>query len=394
MKKNTKTKILIIALKYFPASGGTATYSYNMALGLHRQGYEVLLLAPYYRNRKIDDANSPFKIKRLRFIVSIDIFRVFFAAIQILIEYNRFKPDVVWSTTFAGCRALGLLTFIKAGLIGTVHGGGIHRRYPARLITNKFTDWLGMRFMRRAEALVTVSEYSKQIFINKLPFDYIIKKIKVIYNSLDYDETAFYTYKQSREEFVQFKNKKIILTVGRLVSAKGHDVVIKSVKLLKKKFPDLLYLIVGEGIEKESLVNLVKSEGLEDIIKFTGYVTDKELEMYYAVCDLFIMAGRWTPEFVEGFGLVYIEAGLRGKAVIGTNVGGIPEAISEGKTGYIIEPDNPEVLAERIEYLLKNDRLRKQMGIFASKMIKNKFSNEVMSEHNSNLIKDIINNKR
>ena len=141
--KNGKTKILIIAMKYFPASGGSASYSYNMAVGLQRQGYEVLLLAPYYKHRKMDDSDSPFKIKRLRYarkikgyarkIKALDIInRIIFAAIQILIEYIRFKPDVLWATSFAGCRTLGVLTFLNAKFLGTIHGGGIHRRYPSK----------------------------------------------------------------------------------------------------------------------------------------------------------------------------------------------------------------------------------------------------------------------
>lgn len=391
--KNKKTKILIIALKYFPASGGSASYTYNMAIGLQRQGYEILLLAPDYKHRKMDDSLSPFKVKRLKFarkIKGIEITnRIFLTGIEILIEYIRFRPDVVWATSFAGGRTLGALTFLKAKLIATIHGGGIHRRYPSKKIRNKITDWFGLRFMNRADALVTISEDSKNIFVKKLPYDNIINKIKVIYNSLEFDETKFFTQKQALAKLPELKNKKIILTVGRLVEAKGHDIVIKSVKLLKKKFPNIVYIIVGEGVEKESLIRLVHDEGLDDTVMFTGYVSDEEREMYFGVCDLFVMAGRWTKKFVEGFGLVYIEAGLRGKAVIGTRVGGIPEAIVEDKTGYIIVPENPEVLAKKIEFLLKNDAIRLKMGKFAAKYLKEHYSNDVMADLNSKLLDDV-----
>ncbi|MBI5765826.1 glycosyltransferase family 4 protein, partial [Candidatus Falkowbacteria bacterium] len=314
----------------------------------------------------------------------------FLTAIEILIEYIRFRPDVVWATSFAGCRTLGSLTFLKAKFIATIHGGGIHRRYPSKKITNKITDWFGLRFMNRADSLVTISEDSKSIFLKKIPYDAIIKKIRVIYNSLDFDESRFITHEQAKKELPAHKNKKIILTVGRLVAAKGHDIVIKALKLLKEKFPDVLYIIVGEGVEKQSLIKLVHDEGLEDNVFFAGYVTEKELELNYAICDLFVMAGRWTQKFVEGFGLVYIEAGLRGKAVIGTRVGGIPEAIVDNKTGFIIEPENPHALADKIQYLFENAKIRKQMGEFASKYNKEHYSNEVMAGHNSKLIKEIL----
>ncbi len=391
--KNKKIKILIAALKYFPASGGSASYAYNMAMGLHGLDYDILLLAPKYRHRKMDDDKFPFKVKRLRFIFSVDILRIPLAAVQILIHFVRFKPDVIWPTSFAGCRALGALTFLKTIFIGTIHGGGVHRRYPSRTITKKFADRLGLRFMNRADAIVTVSDNSKRIIANKIPYDNIIKKISIIYNSIDFDESRFHTKKQALNEFPEFKDKKIVLTVGRLVAAKGHDIVIKSIKLLKKKFPHILYIIVGEGVEKESLIKMIQDENLENNVFFAGYVSDQELEMYYAVCDIFVMAGRWTPEFVEGFGLVYIEAGLRGKAVIGTRVGGIPEAILEDKTGIIIEPENPAVLAEKIAYLFENKTNLEKMGKFASKYLKEHFSNDVMAKHNSDLIKGLLNKK-
>jgi len=388
--KNNKTKVMIIALKYFPASGGSASYAYNMAIGLHRLGYEIRMLAPEYKHRIMDDSSTPFKIKRLPFMHKRKrlevLYRIVFLSILILIEYIRFRPDVVWSTSFAGCRTLGMLTFLKTKFVATIHGGGIHRRYPSKKRSQKIADWFGLRFLNRANSLITISEESKKIFVNKLPYDNIIKKIQIIYNSLDYNEDNFFTYRNAIKDFPSLKNKKIILTVARLVSAKGHDIVIKSLNYLKDKFPDIRYIIVGEGVESESLKELVKREKLEDFVIFAGYVSDEELEKYYAICDIFVMAGRWTPKFVEGFGLVYIEAGLRGKPVIGTNVGGIPEAIIDNKTGFIVEPENPKAIAEKIQYLLKNESKREKIGVFASKYIKSNFSNEVMAKHNSDVI--------
>lgn len=387
-------KVLILAMKFLPASGGSASYAYNMAIGLHRLGYDVTLMAPDYSHRKMDDRIFPFKVKRL--IMSgpqFGMFRLFFAALHLWYEYLKLNPEVVWTTSFAGCRVLGLLTFMTPKFVGTIHGGGIHRRYPSKRFSNKVGDHLGLRFMKRADAIVTISEESRKIFQSKLPYDFILNKIRLIYNSIDYDESKFVAKEKALEGLPHLKNKRVILTVARLVAAKGQDIVIRAMSLIKGRHPDAIYIIAGEGAERPALEQLVEALDLQDRVIFAGYVTDEQREMYYGACDLFVMAGRWTANFVEGFGLVYIEAGIRGKAVIGTRVGGIPEAIVEGKTGFVIEPEKPEVLAEKISELLTNDHLRDDMSRFAVQHIREHYSNDVMAGHNAKLLNELISQK-
>lgn len=377
-------------MKFFPASGGSASYAYNMAIGLHRMGHDITVMAPTYSHRTMDDRTFPFKVKRLVWSgPQFGTFRLLFAALHVFTEYRKTRPEVIWTTSFAGCRVLGLLTFLNVKFIGTIHGGGIHRRYPSKKLTNRVGDFLGLRFMKGADAIVTISEESKKIFASKLPYESILNKLRLIYNSIDFDENKFVSKDSALEKLPHLRGKQVILTVARLVAAKGQDIVIRSLNILKEKHPDAVYIIVGEGIERSALEKLVKDLQLQDRVIFAGYVNDEELEAYYGVCDLFVMAGRWTPNFVEGFGLVYIEAGIRGKAVIGTHVGGIPEAIMDNKTGFVIEPENPKALADKILLLLNNDILRNQMGNFARNHVKENFSNEVMANHNSRLLRDL-----
>lgn len=383
-------KVMILAMKFLPASGGSASYAYNMAIGLNRLGHDITVMAPTYSHRTMDDRTFPFKVKRL--ILSgpqFGMLRLLFAALHVFIEYRKTRPEVIWTTSFAGCRVLGLLTFLNVKFIGTIHGGGIHRRYPSKKLTNRVGDFLGLRFMRRAETVVTISEESRKIFAAKLPYESILNKLRLIYNSIDFDENKFVSKDSALEKLPHLRGKQVILTVARLVAAKGQDVVIRSLHILKEKHPDAVYIIVGEGIERPALEKLTADLCLADRVIFAGYVNDEQLELYYGVCDLFVMAGRWTANFVEGFGLVYIEAGIRGKAVIGTDVGGIPEAIADNETGFVIEPENPAALAEKISLLLNDDTLRNNIGNFARRYVKEKFSNDVMARHNSKLLEDV-----
>lgn len=377
-------------MKFLPASGGSASYAYNMAIGLNRLGHDITVMAPTYSHRTMNDRTFPFKVKRLVWSgPQFGMLRLLFAALHVFIEYRKTRPEVIWTTSFAGCRVLGLLTFLNVKFIGTIHGGGIHRRYPSKKLTNRVGDFLGLRFMRRAETIVTISEESKKIFAAKLPYESILNKLRLIYNSIDFDENKFVSKDSALEKLPHLRGKQVILTVARLVAAKGQDVVIRSLHILKEKHPDAVYIIVGEGIERPALEKLTAELRLTDRVIFAGYVNDEQLEQYYGVCDLFVMAGRWTANFVEGFGLVYIEAGIRGKAVIGTDVGGIPEAIADNKTGFVIEPENPAALAEKISLLLNDDTLRNNIGNFARRYVKERFSNDVMARHNSKLLEDV-----
>jgi len=384
------TKVLVLAMKYFPASGGSATYAYNLAFGLCQdEGFHVKVMAPRYP-RKMDDVTSGFEIKRMRLTgMRMGSLRIFFAAVQVWIAYLRFRPDAIWSTSFAGCRVLGWIPFLKCKYIGTIHGGGIHRRYPSRNWSNRFGDRLGMRFMRRADVLVTISQYSKKLMAAKLP-DWVMKKIRIIYNGIRFDESTFVRQEQAIEKLPQFQNRRIVLTVGRLIRAKGQDVVIHSIQKVIRKVPNMLYIIVGEGPERASLEKLTRDLALEPYVYFAGYTDQATLEIYYGLCDIFVLAGRRTESFEEMFGLVLIEAGVRGKPSIATTVGGIPEAIAANETGVIIEPDAPELLAEKIVSLLSNDNLRRQMGQKAVKRVKENFSYEVMAKNNATLLKELM----
>ncbi len=373
--------VLILALKFPPASGGSGTYAYNLALGLHKKGYRVKVLAPKYFGRPGNDGNTEFHVRRMFFASpSFKSLRILFAAFYVFVERIRFRPDVIWTTSFSGCRALGWIVFLKAALIGTIHGGAIHRRYPSSSPGRKIGDRLGMRFMKKARAIVTVSHEAKKIFAGKIRHKEIINKIEVIYNAIDFDERTFISKKDA------LKDKTVLVTVARLVTAKGQDNVIRLLPRLAQRFPDLCYLIVGEGPERKNLEDLIDSLRVRPYVHMTGYVDDRTLEICYGISDVFVLAGRWTPSFVEGFGIVFLEAGVRGLPVIGTKIGGIPEAIADGKTGLLAEHEDPESLFQAITVLLTDERRRREMGGFAKEHIKATYNIMVMGHHNAALI--------
>jgi phosphatidylinositol alpha-1,6-mannosyltransferase len=154
--------------------------------------------------------------------------------------------------------------------------------------------------------------------------------------------------------------KKIILTVGRLVPRKGQDMVIAAMPLVLRELPNAVYVIVGDGADRSRLESL--AQGLGDAVVFTGAVEDAERDAWLAGCDVFIMAARPSADDVEGFGMVYLEAGALGKPVIGGKGGGVVEAIMDGETGLVIDSTSKEEIAKALVKVLKDESFAQKLG--------------------------------
>ncbi|MFA5134670.1 MAG: glycosyltransferase family 4 protein [Patescibacteria group bacterium] len=165
-----------------------------------------------------------------------------------------------------------------------------------------------------------------------------------------------------------FYGKKIILTVGNLVQRKGHDIVLKILPSIIKKIPNLLYVIVGDGPYRTILEELIKKNHLNEYVKIFDRVSDEELPYFYRCSSVFVMPSRALKNSsgevidVEGFGMVYLEANLFGKPVIGGKTGGVSDAIKDGQTGLLINPEDPHELSEAILKILSDKEYAHKLG--------------------------------
>ncbi len=163
---------------------------------------------------------------------------------------------------------------------------------------------------------------------------------------------------------------KIILTVGRLIERKGVDLTLKALALLKQPYR---YIVVGDGPYRQNLLQLTQQLGLTDKVIFAGQVSDDELDNYYRQASIFVMPARQITDDVEGFGLVFLEAGRYGLPVIGGQSGGQADAVVDGQTGYLVDPHDPVELAEKIKLLLNDETLARQMGAAGQARVKKNF---------------------
>jgi len=169
-----------------------------------------------------------------------------------------------------------------------------------------------------------------------------------------------------------FPRGRVILTVGRLEAGeayKGVDHLIASLPTLLKSFPDVQLVIVGEGSDLPRLQSLALASGVPGHVHFLPFIAHDQLPNAYDHCEIFAMPSRG-----EGFGLVFIEAMARGKPVIGGAHGGTPEIIDDGVDGYVVPYGDVAQLTERLQRLLANESLRREMGAQAFAKAQRDFS--------------------
>ncbi|MCP5007278.1 MAG: glycosyltransferase family 4 protein, partial [Planctomycetes bacterium] len=171
--------------------------------------------------------------------------------------------------------------------------------------------------------------------------------------------------------------KMTVLTVSRLVERKGHDTILKALPQVLEAIPNLHYIIVGDGPDRENLKTLSKRLNLYTHVTFAGQVPDEALVKYYNLCDVFVMPNREvfnSTDSIEGFGITFIEANACGKPVIGGLSGGAVEAINDGVSGFLVDPLDKDKVAEKMIYLLQNVDAAGKIGKAGRKRAEEEFS--------------------
>jgi len=155
----------------------------------------------------------------------------------------------------------------------------------------------------------------------------------------------------------------VVITVARLVPHKGQDMGIRALAMLARDFPNLRYIMVGEGHDEARLRELARELGVLDKVGLVGAMRDDELPEAYATSTIYLGASRVDNEInVEGFGISFLEAGASGVPSVAGDSGGVRSAVRDGETGIVVPPTDPDAIADAIRSLLLNPDRRAQMG--------------------------------
>ena len=153
-----------------------------------------------------------------------------------------------------------------------------------------------------------------------------------------------------------------LLTVARLEWHKGIDTVIRALPAVRRVVPAARYAVAGVGPRRAHFEQLASELGVGDAVRFLGAVGDEELPALYNAADLYVGASRRHDLLVEGFGISLVEASASGLAVVGGRSGGVPDAVRDGETGLLVDPDDPAAVAAGVTALLGDGERRRSMG--------------------------------
>ncbi|MEK6984706.1 MAG: glycosyltransferase family 4 protein [Nanoarchaeota archaeon] len=288
-------------------------------------------------------------------------FKAFFKILQL-----RYKIEIV-HLHFVGLNSFFCWIaskIIKVPLVATIHGIDVCPK-------NYLHNFLIRMYLFFPKKIMAVSRYTFDL----AALNCDRKKLIVVNNGVDLEKLKVTKSREVMKKELNLGNKKILLSVGGLVKRKGIDIVIKALHGVIKKVPNLAYLVIGRGSELENLKVLSKSLGLEEKVRFLGYVSNSEIANYFNLCDVFVLMSNTIKDKggIEGFGIVYIEASAMGKPAIGGKSGGTGDAIVDNATGFRVQPNSLNELIKKLILLLRNDRLRLKMGSAGRKRVLKNF---------------------
>ena len=340
-----------------PRTGGTHVYNAELARRLHERGHEVNVFAWTARDPDVAaaDATHPFPVHREPFArpgrgvspAGVDE------------ALARWRSEVAFVS--GGSGAMSHVVHTAAAVVPCVVS--VHDLRDTRRRRSRLGRWRARtRYgFDRATALTANSQHTRG---RLLELGVAAEKIAIVYPGVD---TAKFRPDPAAGELARkqlgLEGATLLLTVSRLAPNKGHLRVLDALPALRRRFPALVYLIVGEGGMRAALERRCAELALGDAVRFAGRVAD--VRPLYHACDAFVMAS--TPhgdggKAGEGFGMAYVEAGACGKPAIASASGGGGEIVVDGETGRVVDPQDAAALAEALAWLLADPARARALG--------------------------------
>jgi len=352
--------------------GGTEYQTLNLVKALKESGYDVKVLCYFeYDDRMLTYMNeagaevllmTKSGIRPSNFLSKISaLFLGFRSVLQI------YKPNIV-HVQYMAPGSLAILLFKLLGVkkvLATAH-------VPGHIYKNKSVPKFIAKYM--TDSFLCVSKSSEEAFFetqaelfSKEQFD-IGRKHFTIYNCVELSPNYAKISHQKNECFT-------IGIVSRLSFEKGIDIMISAMPMLLQTYPNIKLLIVGEGVEKDNLVNLSEKLDVAHTITWAGLQPKDKLMDYYEQMDLVVVPSRF-----EGFGLTAIEAMSFSIPVVASAVDGLKEVVEDGKSGVLFQSEDSNALSDTILSLMKDDMTLKNIAISGKKRVQENFSYDTYKE--------------
>lgn len=371
VRREPVKRLLILAYDFKPSLGGIAELTHQLASHLHGRGYSVHVVARPLPGDRQFDCTVPYSVyrgshweesawRRWQYLSS---------------EVDRWDPDIIFSNVLGSGSVLGALLSRQKNrrFLISAHGMDLSRHAPDGGLFStglrSLRQWISYRGADRV--LCHCSRAREILTARKVDPARLCLLFPGI--SRDFLEAT----PGNRVETCRrwgLEEKRIILTLCRLVERKGIHLMLEAFARMAPRHPDLVYLIAGDGPYRSALGRLAHRLDIESRVIFAGPVSETEKLACYDAADLFAMPNLDLGGDCEGFGLVFLEAAARGLAAIGGRAGGVSDAIADGETGLLVEPGDVDDLTAALEGLLSDPDRRHKMGMEARRRVAEHFT--------------------
>ncbi len=365
--------IIITTQCFFPEIGGIESLMTGMADAMSDVGKDVLVLAD--GKETANDENKKYKIKRFS---GWKPYRRRRKAIYLKKFIANKNIEAIYADSW---KSVEYLNLVNVKIVVLAHGTEIPKKY-----FDSFYAYLNIKKRRiiksyaNCQKIAANSAYTRDLMIASLKIN--SDKINIIHPGIDVYEDFISNEDRENVKKIIKDASPIITTLARVEKRKGHKFVINAISELKSKFPNMLYLVAGKGPYLNEIIKYVQMLGLEMNVMFLGWITEPEKSLVLQSSDIFIMTPSQVGESIEGFGMVFIDAAFHGIASIGTQSGGISDAVIDNKTGLLCEEGDQASITKNIDKLLSNKALRVELGKNGRERARREYSwNSKVSEY-------------
>lgn len=339
--------------------GGAETLVLNICERLDKNQYQpvVLHFGNEWLTRNLEKQGIEQVIVPFRGLYSkiylIPLFSILFG-----LFLRKLKIDILHSHLYGAVVGAAIATFV----FRISHVGTLHDIYTI-VDDGKKIHLLNVA-LRLGVRLVFVSGEMKRFYLDNGLRDH--RNIRVIYNGTALDEDDSAAGRRAVLDFMPTRDRHILISVGRLVDIKGHDIILRSIPLIRDDIrPDLL--VVGAGPMLDDLRAQAVSSGVGERVFFLGHRDD--VGALLSCSDIFLLTS-----YSEGLSCSILEAMAAGLPVIATDVGSNKELVEDKVTGFLIPPGDPETLSETIINLISDEGMMKRMGRKGYQKVVEKFT--------------------
>ncbi|MBU6176764.1 MAG: glycosyltransferase family 4 protein [Bacteroidetes bacterium] len=351
--------MILISTQCFPPDiGGIENLMGGVAEWLSQKGIEVTVFADGKKSK--DDTGRIYRIRRF---VGPKPFRRILKSFRIrhFVKNNISANDSDSAILFDSWKSLEPIRKLNIHKICFAHGNELMSEVNS-------SKWRRIcKVLKSADLIIANSNYTAMLLRS---YEINPSRIKVFYPPINPQPAPDEDTKRALES--KFANKNPILaTVARLEPRKGIDTVIRSLPELIKLYPNLIYLVGGEGNDRQRLEKIINDLKLKNHVKLLGQLSKQQRTIVFSHATLFVMPTRQVGKSVEGFGISYIEAGWYGVPSIASQIGGGGEAVINDVTGLVVDLNKPYEFTMTLVNILGNRELRNRLGAAAQDRSRN-----------------------